>query len=382
MSKEFFQMRFIHTSDWHLGRQFHNVSLLDDQRHVLLQLIELITEHQVDAVVIAGDIYDRSLPPAAAVQLLDEVLHKICNELHTPVIMIPGNHDGAERLGFASRHLTQAGLHIISDLKQMTTPVAIGSVCFYGIPYNDPETVRHSFDTTVSGYDEAHAFLINEIHQVKSADKLNVLISHCYLAGGEASESERPLSIGGAELVSVASVQGFDYVALGHLHSPQSRGSDRIRYSGSLLKYSFSEVTQKKGVTLVELADDGVINTQHLDLTPLRDMRVIEGEMNKILEAGKVATYREDYLLVRLTDRHAILDAMGKLRAVFPNILHLEKPGLINLDGAVMRGPEKLKQGEVEMFGDFFEQVQGESLSAAQLDAIKAIIQEARSEAV
>jgi exonuclease SbcD len=141
-------------------------------------------------------------------------------------------------------------------------------------------------------------------------------------------------------------------------------------------------VTQKKGVTLVELADDGVINTQHLDLTPLRDMRVIEGEINEILESGKVATYREDYLLVRLTDRHAILDAMGKLRAVFPHILHLEKPGLINSDGAVMRGPEKLKQGDVEMFSDFFEQVQGEPLSAAQLDAIKAIIQEARSEAV
>ena len=375
-------MRFIHTSDWHLGRQFHNVSLLEDQRHVLSQLIALITEHQVDAVVIAGDVYDRSVPPAAAVQLLDEVLHKICNELNTPVIMIPGNHDGAERLGFASRHLTQAGLHIISDLKQMTTPVTIGSVCFYGIPYNDPETVRHSFDTDVAGYDEAHAFLVNEIHQVKSADKRNVLISHCYLAGGEASESERPLSIGGAEQVSVESVQGFDYVALGHLHSPQSRGSDRIRYSGSLLKYSFSEVTQKKGVTLVELADDGAINAQHLDLKPLREMRVIEGEINEVIEAGKLATDRDDYLLVRLTDRHAILDAMGKLRAVFPNILHLEKPGLINLEGAVMSGPDKLKQGEVEMFGDFFEQVQGEPLSAAQLDAIKAVIQEARSENV
>ncbi len=375
-------MRFIHTSDWHLGRQFHNVSLLEDQRFVLSQLIALIAEHQVDALVIAGDIYDRSVPPAAAVQLLDEVLHKICNELNTPVIMIPGNHDGAERLGFASRHLSQAGLHIISDLKQMTTPVTIGTVCFYGIPYNDPETVRHSFDTDVADYDEAHAFLVNQIHQVKSADTLNVLISHCYLAGSEASESERPLSIGGAEQVSVESVQGFDYVALGHLHSPQSRGSDRIRYSGSLLKYSFSEVTQKKGVTLVELADDGAINTQHLDLKPLREMRIIEGEINEVIETGTGASYREDYLLVRLTDRHAILDAMGKLRAVFPNILHLEKPGLINLEGAVINGPEKLKQGEMEMFSDFFEQVQGEPLTQAQLNAIKATIEEARREAV
>jgi exonuclease SbcD len=375
-------MRFIHTSDWHLGRLFHNVSLLEDQRYVLSQLIALIAEHQVDAVVIAGDIYDRSVPPAAAVQLLDEVLHKICNELNTPVIMIPGNHDGAERLGFASRHLSQAGLHIISDLKQMTTPVTIGSVCFYGIPYNDPETVRHSFDTDVAGYDEAHAFLVDQIHQVKSADQRNVLISHCYLAGGEASESERPLSIGGAEQVSVESVQGFDYVALGHLHSPQSRGSDRIRYSGSLLKYSFSEVTQKKGVTLVELADGGAMTAQHLDLKPLREMRVIEGEINEVIEVGKVASYREDYLLVRLTDRHAILDAMGKLRVVFPNILHLEKPGLINWEGAVINGPEKLKQGELEMFSDFFEQVQGEPLTEAQLNAIKATIEEARSEAV
>jgi exonuclease SbcD len=149
-----------------------------------------------------------------------------------------------------------------------------------------------------------------------------------------------------------------------------------------LLKYSFSEVTQKKGVTLVELADDGAIKTQHLDLKPLREMRIIEGEINEVIEAGKLAADRDDYLLVRLTDRHAILDAMGKLRAVFPNILHLGKPGLINLDRVVMSGPEKLKQGEVEMFGDFFEQVQGEPLSAAQLDAIKAVIQEARSENV
>jgi exonuclease SbcD len=372
-------MKFIHTSDWHIGRQFHNVSLLDDQRHVLDQLIEHIKNECVDAVVIAGDIYDRSVPPAAAVELLDDVLNKICMELGVPVLLIPGNHDGAERLRFGSRQLRKAGLHIIGELTQITEPVIINGVgfdvSFYGIPYNDPETVRNHFSVDVFTHDEAHRFLVEQINSVKSDETLSVLISHCFIDGGDESDSERPLSIGGADRINYEPFVDFDYVALGHLHSPQHKGKTHIRYSGSILKYSFSEQKQNKGVTLVEMDSTGIQSTTHLPLMPIRDMRIVEGELNTIIEQGKVDPNNEDYLLVRLTDRHAILDPMGKLRQVYPNVLHLEKPGMLEMSDQ-QASRDKLKCGEFEMFRDFFEQVHGQGLTPEQDAAIKKTIAE------
>ena len=373
-------MKFIHTSDWHIGRQFHNVSLLDDQRHVLAQLVDYIQSEHVDALVIAGDIYDRSIPPATAVELLDEVLNKVCHELSVPVIIISGNHDSAERLRFGARQLKQAGLHIISDINKVTEPVTLEdksglAVNFYGIPYHDPELVRHHYDTPVRNHDEAHSFLVDTIkHSMPSSDSINVLLSHCFVDGAEESESERPLSIGGADRVSYTPMVDFNYVALGHLHSPQYRGEPYIRYSGSILKYSFSEQHQKKGISLVELDANGKTNITSLPLTPLRDMRIIEGPLAEILESGKVDPNNDDYLMVRLTDTHAILDAMGKLRSVYPNVLHLEKPGIMAVGEAKAMNREKLKRGEMEMFQDFFDQVSGNSLSADQSRALEAVI--------
>jgi exonuclease SbcD len=372
-------LKFIHTSDWHIGRQFHNVSLLEDQRHVLEQLVSHIENEAVDAVVIAGDIYDRSVPPAAAVELLDEVLNKICNELGVPVLLIPGNHDSAERLRFGSRQLRQAGLYIIGDLSQINQPIKVrGRVCeacFYGIPYNDPETVRNQFGVNVSSHDEAHRFLVEQIIDSKSHEIPNILISHCFIDGGDPSDSERPLSIGGADRIGYEAFTAFDYVALGHLHSPQHKGEPHIRYSGSILKYSFSEQHQRKGVTLVEMDANGLKSTNHLPLHPLRDMRILEGELHTLLEQGLVDPHNDDYLLVRLTDRHALLDPMGKLRQVYPNVLHLEKPGMLEMsDQPINR--DKLQRGELDMFRDFFEQVHGQSLLPAQDEAIKKIISE------
>ncbi|MDH5425804.1 MAG: exonuclease SbcCD subunit D [Gammaproteobacteria bacterium] len=371
-------MKFIHTSDWHIGRQFHNVSLLEDQRHVLDQLLAYIENEAVDAVIIAGDIYDRSVPPATAVELLDEVLNKICSDLGVPVVLIPGNHDSAERLRFGSRQLRKGGLHVIGEMQQITEPVVISaadcSVNFFGIPYNDPESVRNHFSVDVSSHDQAHAYLLEKITAAKSAEVPNVIISHCFIDGAEESDSERPLSIGGADRVSYKPFAVFDYVALGHLHSPQYKGEEHIRYCGSLLKYSFSEQNQKKGVTLVEMDTSGLKSTTHLPLTPLRDMRIIEGELKAIIEQGKVDPHSDDYLLIRLTDRHAILDPMSKLREVYPNVLHLEKPGMLET-GEQQMSREKLKRGELEMFRDFFEQISGQELSEEQDKAIQETLQ-------
>jgi len=370
-------MKFIHTSDWHIGRQFHSVSLLDDQRHVLDQIVAHIKDEAVDAVIIAGDIYDRSVPPAAAVSLLDEVLNTICSELGVPVILIPGNHDGAERLRFGSNQLSQAGLHIMADLDQITQPVVLSKngcdVSFYGIPYNDPESVRNHFSVDVSSHDEAHQYLVEQIDSVKAANNINVLISHCFIDGAEESESERPLSIGGADRVSVEPFKSFDYVALGHLHNPQYKGEEHIRYSGSILKYSFSEQRQQKGVTLVEMQADGPKSTKHLALKPLRDMRILEGELEDLLKQGLTDPNKHDYLLIRLTDQNAILEPMAKLRQVYENVLHIEKTWLQE-SGDLQVNRDKLKRGELEMFQDFFKQVSNQELSPEQYEAIANII--------
>ena len=370
-------MKFLHTSDWHIGRQFHGISLLDDQRHVLDQIIEHIKNESVDAVIIAGDIYDRSVPPANAVSLLDDVLNTICTELGVPVVLIPGNHDGAERLRFGSKQLSQAGLHIIGELNQITQPVMLSKagceVSFYGIPYNDPETVRNHFEVDVSSHDEAHQFLVEQINTVKLDGAINVLISHCFIDGAEESDSERPLSIGGADRVGFQSVTGFDYVALGHLHNPQYKGEDHIRYSGSILKYSFSEQRQQKGVTLIEMNSTGLQSIKHLPLKPLRDMRILEGDLESLLEQGRFDPNNKDYLLIRLTDQTSILDPMGKLRQVYENVLHIEKTWLQE-SGGLQVNSARLKRGELEMFTDFFEQVSGIPLNEDQHEAIKTII--------
>ncbi|EGR3406344.1 exonuclease SbcCD subunit D [Vibrio parahaemolyticus] len=373
-------MKFIHTSDWHLGRQFHNVSLLEDQQAVLEQLIQYIENNPVDAVIVAGDVYDRSVPPTIAIELLNRVVKRICGELNTPMILISGNHDGAERLGFGSEQMKRSGLHIISNFEDMLTPVVIetkaaGHVAFYGMPYNDPEQVRHVYKEPVSTHDEAHKLLAEKITEQFQSEHRNILISHCFVDGAIESESERPLSIGGSDRVSHEHFLNFDYVALGHLHQPQKKGEEYIRYSGSLMKYSFGEQNQKKGFTLVEIGKDGFIGAEHIELTAPHEMRIVEGELEQILEWGKTDPKNEDYLLVRLMDKHAILNPMDKLRTVYPNVLHLEKPGmLIGVEREMAQA--KLARSEIDMFKDFFAEAQDSELSNEQEQAISDIIKQ------
>ncbi|HCG7768069.1 TPA: exonuclease SbcCD subunit D [Vibrio parahaemolyticus] len=373
-------MKFIHTSDWHLGRQFHNVSLLEDQQAVLEQLIQYIENNPVDAVIVAGDVYDRSVPPTIAIELLNRVVKRICGELNTPMILISGNHDGAERLGFGSEQMKRSGLHIISNFEDMLTPVVIetkaaGHVAFYGMPYNDPEQVRYVYKEPVSTHDEAHKLLAEKITEQFQSEHRNILISHCFVDGAIESESERPLSLGGSDRVSHEHFLNFDYVALGHLHQPQKKGEEYIRYSGSLMKYSFGEQNQKKGFTLVEIGKDGFIGAEHIELTAPHEMRIVEGELEQILEWGKTDPKNEDYLLVRLMDKHAILNPMEKLRTVYPNVLHLEKPGmLIGVEQEMAQA--KLARSEIDMFKDFFAEAQDSELSNEQEQAISDIIKQ------
>ncbi len=379
-------MRILHTSDWHIGRQFHNTSLLEDQSHVLDQIIAIAKSETVDVVVIAGDIYDRAIPPASAVSLVDKTLNQLCNVLKIPVIMIAGNHDSPERLSFGSRQLSKANLYITGPLAKNVNTVVLkdeyGEVTFYSIPYADPATVRNVFSEEDNAldlrtHDQCMARIIQEIPDHKK--QRSVAISHCFLAGGDACESERPLSVGGAEHVTTKHFKSFNYTALGHLHSQQHRTEKNIRYSGSILKYSFSEEHHNKSITLVDMDEKGDCEIKQIELKALHDMRSISGAFDEILEGAKKDKNPEDYLLISLTDKHAILDPMGKLRQVYPNVLHLERPGLMSSGEQKLAHRDLLKKGELSMFKDFYQQVQDEALDKEQEKVLATILDEIHS---
>lgn len=365
-------MRILHTSDWHLGRIFHGVHLTDDQAHILDQFVKLVSEVKPEAVLVAGDIYDRSVPPAEAVKLLDEVLTQVLLDCRVSVILIPGNHDSPERLGFGTRLLALQGLHIAGQLDKNITPIGIrdsnGPVYIYPVPYADPPVVRERLEVQdVHDHDRAMAAVIGQLTAHIPRGGRSVLVTHAFVAGGEESESERPLSIGGTGTVSSSRFMPFNYIALGHLHRPQNTGGEHIRYSGSLMKYSFSEAGHRKSVTLVEIDGNGKTAVEEIFLSPRRDVRCIEGFLDDILAGPKNRESREDYLKVVLKDSGAILDAMGKLRNVYPNVLHIERPFLTM--GGDLRGPggDHRSLSEIDLFSSFFEQVAGVPLSGEQL---------------
>jgi len=372
-------MRFLHTADWHLGRAFHQTSLLSEQEHVLQQFIALARDTAPDAVIVAGDLYDRALPPADAVRLLGWALEELALKLEIPTLLIAGNHDSAERVHFASTLLSRSGLHIRGALDGDLNPVILedahGPVSFCLLPYAEPPLVRETLsDDTLHSHDAAMAALTARIRAGIDTDR-SVLVAHCFATGGEESESERPLTIGGAGNVDTARFRGFDYTALGHLHRPQSLAPG-VRYSGSLLKYSFSEAEHEKSVSLVEMDETGAVRVEEIPLTPRRDVRIVEGSLDELRADPGAHGPVEDFLLIRLTDRKAILDAMGKLRQVFPNVLHLEQPALFRSGEVEIAGRERLKESEGELFESFVREMTGEDLSEEQTRAFEEIVDE------
>ncbi len=376
-------MKFIHSSDWHIGRLFQNISLLEDQLYVLQQLKIYIQQHEVDVLLISGDLYDRSVPPAEAVDALNDFLNQLITELEISVIVISGNHDSAKRLSFGSAQMLQAGLYILTDINKVTEPVIInsktGPVSFFAIPYHDPVEVREAFGCEVHSYDQAHTFLVEQIKSVRPNNMPSVLLSHCFIDGAETSDSERPLSVGGADRVSYQPLVDFDYVALGHLHGPQYKAKQHIRYSGSLLKYSFSEHSQQKGVSLVEFSEQGLLSIEHLALTPRRELRIIEGLLADVLQQAEGDPKKDDYLFVRLKDSQDLLDPLAQLREFYPNVLQLERSQFVSLNKKQYFDDAVLKRTEEQVFNDFFQQVDGQPLSDEQQDLLKDIIGQAKS---
>lgn len=361
-------MRFIHTSDWHLGRIFHGIHLTEDQAYVLDGFIDLVKDTKPDAILISGDIFDRSVPPTEAVNLLDDVLSRILMDYKVPILMISGNHDSGERLGFGYRLLGDRGLKILGklDLERNGTVIRdqYGDVNFHLLPYVEPALVRERLeDQDIHHHDHSMDKLTRVLKSKIRPNSRNVLLAHAFVAGGEESESERPLSVGGSGVVNSSYFKDFNYVALGHLHRPQRVGDDKIRYSGSLMKYSFAEANHNKSVTFVEMDELGNVGIEAVEIRPRRDLRCIEGYLDDILKGPQKGESREDYIMITLKDEGAILDAVGKLRKVYPNVLHIERPQFSA--GRDLCGPDKnyRNMNEVELFSSFFNQVTGQSIT-------------------
>ncbi len=375
-------MKFIHSADWHIGRIFQNISLLDEQLYVLEQLKQHIKTHRVDVLIIAGDIFDRSVPPADAMVALDVFLTELIVETGVRIIMISGNHDSARRLRFGTQQMQQSGLYILTDITAIQTPIRIESsageqVDVYGIPYHEPVNVREAFECDVRSHDDAHTYLVDKIKQVQIDDIPSILISHCFVVGGKISDSERPLSIGGLDCIGYEPLASFDYVALGHLHSPQYKGVEHIRYAGSLLKYSFSESQQHKSVTLVEFDDVGLVSMQPLALNAKHDLRIISGLLKDLLEQAKIDVNLDDYILVRLEDTHDLLEPLAQLRCFYPNILQLEYTKLmLSADAIIINEGEQHTESDV--FNDFFQQVTGFELNDSQQALLQSVVLEAQ----
>lgn len=373
-------MHILHTADWHLGRIFNKQYLTEDQRHLLEQLVTYLEQTPPDVLVIAGDIYDRSIPPEEAINLLDNFLSKIVLQLRIPTILVGGNHDGQERLSFGSRLMENAGLYVVGSISSKPVQICLhdehGPVYFYPIPYATPIGCRDIFpDAEIKTHHDGMEKLVAAVRSIHPEQQRSVLISHAFVAGGEASDSERLLGVGGATEVSPGLFREFDYVALGHLHRPQPAGAEHIRYSGSLLKYSFSETEHQKGMTLVTLNADGFANCGSISFTPLRDVRKIEGNFAELLEAGQIHP-SADYLQITLLDKGAILDPLPRLREFYPNVLEVRRKILADADRpSALSDQRDFKARSVEdLFTDFFNQVTDEDLSDEQAKAFAAVV--------
>ncbi|MFF4249261.1 exonuclease SbcCD subunit D [Streptomyces sp. NPDC001822] len=321
-------MRILHTSDWHLGRSLHRVSLLDAQAAFVDHLVETVRQRSVEAVVVAGDVYDRAVPPLTAVQLFDDALHRLA-AAGVPTVMISGNHDSARRLGVGSGLIARAGIHLRTDPADCATPVVLhdthGEVAFYGLPYLEPALVKDTLGAPKAGHE---AVLTAAMHRVRAdlasrpAGTRSVVLAHAFVAGGEPSDSERDITVGGVAAVPAGVFDGVDYVALGHLHGSQAV-TERVRYSGSPLAYSFSEHVHRKSMWLVDLGPGGEIGAERIDCPVPRPLARLRGRLAGLLDDPALERHRESWVEATLTDPARPDEPMARLAERFPHTLSL-----------------------------------------------------------
>lgn len=372
-------MKLIHLSDIHLGKRVNEFSMLEDQAHILKKILAVVDEEKPDGVLIAGDVYDKSVPSTEAVQLFDDFLVRLA-ERKLPVFIISGNHDSPERLSFANRLIDAVGIHLAPVYNGVVEPITLsdeyGPVNVYMLPFIKPAHVRGFFpDTEITGYSDAVAAAIGRMNIDKT--QRNVLITHQFVTGAQRSDSEE-LSVGGTDNIGDEVFCDFDYVALGHIHGPQNMDSGRIRYCGSPLKYSFSEAAQQKSVTVAELKEKGTLEIHTVPLIPRRDMVELKGSYQQLTlrEFYENTTYQEDYTHITLTDEEDIPDAVAKLRAVYHNLMKLDYDNTRTRHSAAISGAENVEtRSPIDLFAEFYELQNGLPMSAEQTELVASLIE-------
>ena len=360
-------MRFIHTADWHLGKLFGQRHMTEDQAYVLEGLLALCRDVRPDALVIAGDVYDRAIPPPEAVELFNNILTRLA-EQGIKVLFIAGNHDSAVRLHFGAQLLRASGIYPAGTVRADEAPVVLsdefGPVYFSLIPYGDPPHVRAAFSVEEAlSFDAALTVQIAAAREQIPPSARSVAVAHAFVIGGQVSESEHALSVGGSDQVSAENFTAYSYAALGHLHAPQRAGAENIRYSGSLLKYSFDESRQKKGVELVELDAEGMASHTFYPLTPRHDVRIVSGLMDELMREDFDPLPHDDYICVELLDTDAVLAAHEKLRRIYPNLFTITRPNInVNRLSSAERSYER-GQSDLHLFSDFFAEVTSDELT-------------------
>ena len=372
-------MKFAHIADLHIGKRVHDFSMLEDQRYILDQMLGIFVEQEVDGVLIAGDVYDKTVPSAEAVQLFDEFITRLAKE-KIPVYMISGNHDSAERLSFGAKLFENSGIFISQvyngEMKRIELEDQYGPVSVYLLPFLKPATVRHALQREdINTYEEGVVAALQECE----IDRLqrNILVAHQFVTGANRSDSEET-SVGGLDNVSAEVFEGFDYVALGHIHRPQKMGRETLRYSGTPLKYSFSEADHKKLVTIVELLEKGNVEISMVPLVPMRDMRKMRGTyMEVTAKESYTAENKMDYLQITLMDEEDVPGALQKLRTVYPNLMRLEYDNKRTRENREVQAVEAQEQkSELELFGEFYELLNNEPMKEEQAEFVEKLIQD------
>ena len=349
-------MKILHLADLHLGKRVNEMSMIEDQKYILDQIITLVKEENVEIVLLCGDIYDKSIPTIEAIHLLDEFLDQLSN-MEIKVLMISGNHDSIDRLSFGKSLFKRSNLYIASQFKDDIEKFAVKednmTVNFYMLPFVKPAYISHKFELQTESYEECFRYLIE--HTKINEDEINILLTHQFVTankkGPELSDSETS-SLGGIDNIDFHVFDPFDYVALGHIHKPQAMGRDMVRYAGSILKYSFSEIHMDKKAVILTIDNKETMNLSFYPLKPLRDMREIECSLEELLKKECEIGNPEDYMHVILTDEEQILDAIGKVRTIYPNVMQISFKN--RFESIQMKEDQISDQSPIELFEQFY----------------------------
>ena len=369
----------MHLSDLHIGKRLNEFSLLDDQSYILDEILRIAEEQKPDAVAIAGDIYDKSTPSAEAVALFDSFISRLAR-LVTPVFVISGNHDSADRIAFGSSLMQTAGVYLSPVYNGESSPIKVddefGSVNVYMLPFIRPSDVRRCFpDDDTESFDSAFKTAVSHLN-VNEKER-NVIIAHQFITGAAAGGSES-VSVGGLDNISAEVFAQFDYAALGHIHHRQNIMSEKVRYSGTPLKYSFSEVGDEKTVTIADIGKKGKLSIEEVPLCPMRDLREIKGTYLEITDRNFYDKFnREDYIHATLTDENDIPEAIGRLRSVYPNIMKLDYDNTRTRENCVVGDlADEIQRSPAELFAEFYRTCNNSDLSEEQKDYIDGVIKE------